>query len=114
MTDEYLLDRGFTEFKPTRFNSENVETCFQKRYDDDEGKRYFITINKWKPMKHPHTGEVWGPDYEYTAQLYQKDTHCAVDILFHSDWALEDVEKHLAAMFDSGMYDYYETWDGER
>jgi hypothetical protein len=108
MTDKYLIDKGFKQFHPTQFDSDGVETCFQKRYRDNKGTRYFITINKWKPMTHPHTGEVWGPAYEYHVQLYQKEKHSAIDILFHSEWELEDVEKYLKKLFDSGMFDYYE------
>lgn len=110
MNDKFLIDNGFTEFRPNRFNSDGVEKCFQKRYDNKIGKKYFITINKWKEMKHPYTGEVWGPSYEFTTQLYKKDTHEAVDILFHSNWKLEDVEEYLSFLFDTGRFDYYEKF----
>ena len=110
MTDEYLIERNFKKFKPGPYLSEGVEACFQKRYDDERGKKYFITINKWEPFTHPHTGKTFPPDYEYTAQLYKKDTHDAVDILFHSSWNLEDVEEYLEMMFDTGKFDYYEEF----
>ena len=40
MTDEELLSRGYREFKPGPFDGEYVEKMFQKRFDDDVGKKY--------------------------------------------------------------------------
>ena len=114
MCDQDLLDQGFHEFRPTPFDSDSVETCFQKRYDDEQGKKYFITIKKWKAWRHPHTGELTLPSYEYDVQLYKKDDHDAMDILFHSSWALKDVEDYLEKLWNTGLFDYYETWDGNR
>ena len=48
--------------------------------------------------------------YEYSTQLYRRDTHDAVDISFHSSWTLEQVEEHVEGLFKTGMYDYYERW----
>ena len=111
MTDQELLDRGFKQFNPTPFDSDGIETCFQKRYDDDVGKRYFITVHKWKPMTHPHTHEVFPASYEYNVQLSGKANHDAVDVLFHSTWELDAVEDCLRKMFETGMFDYYEKFN---
>lgn len=110
ITDKFLLDKGFKQFPPSWLDSDNVETCFQKRYDDDDGKKYFITIRKWKEWIHPTTHEKHPPAYEFMVQLYQKDTHNALDLTFHDDWFLEDVEKYLETLFETEMFDYYEKF----
>lgn len=114
MSDQDLINKGFHEYSPSAFDHESVETCFQKRYDDENGKKYFITVKKWKEFYHPHTHEVYPPNYEYDTQLYKKDGHDAVDVLFHSSWNIEDVEDYLEKLWGTGLFDYYEMWDGSR
>ena len=111
MTDKDFLKQGFHQFPPTQFDSSGVETCFQKRYDDDKGKKYFITVKKWSGWVHPHTGDKVPPGYEYDVQLYKKDDHDAIDLLFHSSWALADVEKYMEQLWNTGLFDYYEEWE---
>ncbi len=110
MCDQDLLNLGFKKFSPSSFDSNDVEICFQKRYDNEIGKKYFITVKKWKAWRHPHTGELIPPAYEYDTQLYKKDGHDAINLLFHSSWELEDVEKYLEAMWKTGLFDYYEKF----
>ena len=47
MTDEYLIEQGYKKYEPTRFDNESVVARFQKRFDDDFGKKYFIDVLKW-------------------------------------------------------------------
>ena len=113
MNDKILIENGFHSFSPGPFLDKDVELCFQKRYDNDKGKKYFITVNKWRPFTHPHTGETFPSAYEYTTQLYKKESHDALNLLFHSSWKLEDVESCLETLFATGMFDYYEKFDEE-
>jgi len=110
VTDEYLVERGYKEYAPGPWDHDGVEKRFQKRFDDEVGKRYFIDVVKWKPFKHPHTGETFGPDYTYETQMYKKKTHDAVNFEFHSSWKLEDVEDFMRKQFSTWLYDYYELW----
>lgn len=110
MTDQILLENGFKEFKPSRFSNEGIETGFQKRYDDKYGKKYFITVYKWKGITHPITKEKFEPSYEYNTQLYKVKSHDAVDLIFHSSWTLQDVEDYVEILFDTGLFDYYEEF----
>ena len=111
MTDKEFTDLGFREFAPTPFDSKSVEKCFQKRYDDDVGKKYFITVRKWMEMIHPHSGERIPPVYEYDVQLYKKNGHEALDLLFHSNWTLEDVEDYMEKLWNTGLFEYYRLLD---
>ena len=111
MTDEYIIEKGYKEFKPTRFHSSDTSKCFQKRFDDDIGKKYFIDINKynWNGLIPKEAEKNY--TYEYEVQLYRKETHDAVDMTFHGSWELKDVEDFVKNMFKSGTLDYYEKWD---
>lgn len=111
MKEKYILEKGYKEFKPTQIHSDRTSKCFQRRFDDDIGKKYFININKndWKGLLHKEVEDSY--IYEYEVQLYSKDTHDAINMLFHSSWTLDQVEEFVENMFQSGTLDYYEKWD---
>lgn len=115
MTDQDFIQRGFKQFPPTpRLDPDSMETHFQKRYDDEVGKRYFITVNKWKEFEHPYTHEKFESTYEYSVQLYKKSGRHdakAVDFLFHSTWTLDEVEDYMQKLFETGLFEYYEKWE---
>lgn len=108
--DQYLIDQGFTRYDKTPYDNDSVECIYQKCYKDDIGKKYFINIKKWKPWTHPYTEAVQPTTYEYGIQLYKKDSHDAINLLFHSTWKLTDVEMYLDAMWNTGLFDYYEEY----
>ena len=110
MNDEILIELGYTQFCPSPYESENVITCFQKRFQDSKGTKYFITINKWKGWHHPHTGEIICAGYESNIQFYKKDSHKALDLTFHIDWDIDEVESYAEKLFDTGLFDYYENF----
>ena len=109
MNDEYILSKGYKEFEPSPFDGDGVITMFQKRFDDEIGKKYFITIKKWSWEKF---GRADIPDYtyEFDTQLYQKDTRNPINIEWFSGWELDDVEKHLENLWNADEYDYYEVF----
>jgi len=113
MTDKYLIENGFEQFAPRWDSTGNIEIAFQKLYNDEIGKKYFIHVNKWRAIEHPHTHEIIGPHYEYKVQLYKKDSRSALDFTFHNDWTLEDVEYYIDEIFNTGMFDYYERFDNK-
>lgn len=112
MSDDDLLEKGYIKFKPSKFDSDNVEVLFQKRFDDDIGKKYFITVKKWKAWKHPYTLETFPSVYEYNIQMYKKGNRdLALDLLFHSSWNLIDVEKYTDELWNTGLFEYYELFN---
>jgi hypothetical protein len=118
LTDDIILARGYKEYKPTAFHSEGIIKCFQKRFDDDKGKKYFIDINKWSWDDIASVAHKMDPcyksyTYEFETQLYKKGTHDAVDMIFHNSWKIEQVEEFVEIMFQMGMLDYYEKWEEE-
>lgn len=118
INDDYILSKGYKEYPPSHFHNSSVVKCFQKRFDDDYGKKYFIDINKWYwgDVVPEYRKDKWYEEYtyEFCVQLYQKGTHNAIDINFHQQWTLEEVEVYIEKQFALGIYDYYEDWEGNR
>lgn len=110
MTDKYIISKGYREYEPIVFDPPDVEKRFQKRFDDDVGKKYFIDVKKWRALRRPHMSELTNVSYEYETQMYKKDTHDAVNFEFLSSWDLESVEEFMEKQFATGMFDYYELW----
>lgn len=108
--DEYIVSKGYKEFKPTSFNNNSVIRCFQKRFDDENGKKYFITVNKWDWT---WVNDAYTPpySYEFDIQLYQKETHAPININFFSGWNLDDVEEYMEKIWNLNIFDYYEEWN---
>jgi hypothetical protein len=115
LTDEIILSEGYKEYKPTKFHNQGVVKCFQKRFDDEAGKKYFIDVNKWywRDIVPAHRRDSWYKEYtyEFETQVYGIKDHDAIDLTFHSSWELEDVEEFVEKIFQTGMLDYYEKWN---
>lgn len=115
LTDEYFLNRGYKKYDRSRIDTVSVLYHFQKRFDDEIGKKYFIDINKhsneW--MSEYDKRRDWYKPYSYTysCQLYEKETHAPINLEFFSDWSIERVESFVERLFQNGELDYYEKWD---
>ena len=115
MTDEYLLERGYKQYEPSPLDDNLVVANFQKRFDDNYGKKYFINVLKWSHDYIPvnHRDKYWTP-FSYTYEIYFtmfEGKSLKLDF-FSSDWALEEVEEFIENFFNTMKPDYYETWDG--
>lgn len=106
--EKRLIEKGYKEFKPEPFKSLSISTGYQKRFDDKIGKKYFISIYKWKSWVHPTTQEVIPESYEYEIQFTRGGK--ALDLLFHSSWDIDDVEHQVEFLWETGYYDYYEVY----
>lgn len=115
MTDQDFIQRGFKQFSPTPyFDSNGIETLFQKRYDDKIGKRYFITVNKWKPIVDYRNGKTWPSNYEYEVYFQKDDGNGntkAIKILLYSGWNIDEAEEYVQKLFETGLFEYYEKWE---
>lgn len=112
--DEKLIERGYHAYPPGPFDDDGIIACFQKRFDDEEGKKYFINVHKWRPLEHPHTHDTIPSGYEYAVQLETKDKRNPINLLFFASWSIEEVEQHVETLFATGMYRHYEYWDIEK
>lgn len=96
-----LLDKGYKEFHPTRFDI--ADRCFQKRFRAENGDTlYFINVNMYYS---------WGTipeNFEVEVRLYQKGTHEPVNMKFFCDWSLADVEDYVQRIYNVGFEPYEE------
>lgn len=118
MTDDFLLERGYKKYGRSIYDNDYVVTRFQKRFDDDFGKKYFINIikisNNFVP-EHLRRKEGWEPyTYSYEVQVTQSASENALNLEFYPDWKLEDVEEFMESMFEKMKLNYYESWEAER
>ena len=99
MNFEELLDRGYREYNPPLLSNAH-RTC-QKRFDDGDGnKLYFISVYLY----------TWdGSDrYEAHIQLYQKETHCPLDLNFFNGWSIADIEEYAEFIYNTDKFEPYE------
>ena len=118
MNDEYILERGYKRYDPTPvLDNDSIVAKFQKRFDDDFGKKYFIDIAKWSHDYVPEgrRDEWWKPfSYEYDLCVTMFEEEKPIWIKLGTSWTLEEVENFAEKFFDKMEPNYYESWDEER
>lgn len=116
MTDEYLIERGYMEYRPTVLDDKSIVARFQKRFDDNFGKKYFINAIKWSNEYIPiqYRTEHFTPfTYEYEAQVTVSEKENPINLQFFADWELEKVEEFMEDLFNKMKLNYYESWETE-
>lgn len=115
MKDEYLLERGYKQYQPIPvLDNEYIVARFQKRFDDDIGKKYFIDVKKWSHDYIPKSrrDELWEHfSYEYECYITMFDEEKPINFEFGTSWTLEEVENFMENFFEKIKPNYYETWD---
>ena len=118
ITDEYLLERGYKQHKPTPvIDSDLIVAKFQKRFDDDFGKKYFIDVLKWSHNFVPeyHRDKWWKPfSYAYHLYVTMFEEEKPIYFEFGTSWTIEEVENFAEEFFDKMKPNYYEDWDEYR
>ena len=107
-TDEKLIESGFKKYNTNNTMYDAKKYLFQKRYKNNKGDTlYFLDVYKWDwTFANDRVPEQY--TYQITTQLYQKDTHEAINIEFGVGMGIEDAEKFITNMFDAGMVEPYE------
>ena len=112
ITDEVLLNAGYKQFKIGLEFHPTAETGFQKRFDDEIGKKYFITCIKYPAWEHPYMKETIPASYEFEIQFSDKETNCPVNVLLFAGWEnIESVEKRAEDFWNMGCWKYYERFE---
>lgn len=113
VTDEILLERGYKQYNLIQlFDSDSAVARFQKRFDDKNGKKYFIDAVKYSHYYIPQDrrGDWWKPfDYEFKVQLTINEK--AINFEFFSDWEIDEVEEYVEKIWQQMGHNYYERWD---
>lgn len=114
MNDTYLLERGYKEYEPAPYDDDYIVGRFQKRFDDEIGKKYFIDVIKWSNEFVPESrrGDWWEPTtHEYEVHITMNETEHPLIIHFLSSWELEEVENFAEDFFEKMKPNYYEKWN---
>ena len=118
MDDKYLMENGYKEYSPTPYlDNSSIITKFQKRFDDDFGKKYFVDIEKWSNGYVPvNRRDKWWQPFSYVCRLYitMFEEEKPIYFEFGTNWTIEEVEKFAEDFFDKMKPNYYESWDEER
>ena len=112
MTDEYLINCGYKQYKPTDLDNKSIVARFQKCFLDAVGKRYFINVLKWSNEYIPaeHRTEFYEPfTYEYEVQVEIDEK--SLRLHFFTSWTIEEVENFMVDFYKKMHPDYYEKWD---
>ena len=110
--DDEFIKRGYHAYAPLAIDNPSIAKRFQKRFDDDTGKKYFIDILCWDNSYIPTycRGEYYEPyTYEYETQINIDDK--PINLTFYNSWTIERVEQYVEKMFQLGLFDYYEKWE---
>lgn len=115
MNDEYLIKKGYKEYPPTRFDTTDFTVKrFQKRFDDENGKKYFIDVlkNSWIFVEPSRRDSWWKPyTYTYEVQITMFEDRKPLNMEFFSSWTLEEVEEYMERLFETMKFNHYEKWD---
>ena len=117
MTDEYLLEKGYRKYPSTPLDDEYIVARFQKRFDDDFGKKYFIDVLRWSHDYVPtfYRENNWEPySYEYEIHFSMYEEEKSLNLKFFNSWTLEEVEIFAEDFFNKMKPNYYESWEGDR
>ena len=116
MDDKYLIALGYKQYPPSAVDSDIVVALFQKRFDDEHGKKYFINVKKndMSFVPETHRGSYWKPfNYDYEVQVTFGEDERTVNMEMFSGWTIEQVEEFLEDFFDKMKPNYDELWDSE-
>lgn len=111
ITSDSLITAGYKPFTQ-RGLKEFTNSYFQKRFDDEYGKRFYITIseydNKDIQQRYPESNT---PDFSYAPDGQFTDANGVVfDIGMHSPKSVEEMESFFVNIWDKQCCEYYEKW----
>lgn len=109
-SEEKLIQLGFKKYPKVRYIDDDITLYrYQKRYDDDVGKKYFIDCvvrdDSWRKYGSP--GDL---SFEFETQLYLAETHTAFNITFLTK-DIDEITEFIESMFEAGFLDHYELFD---
>lgn len=115
MDEKYLEERGYHKYKRTMFDSNWVSARYQKRFDDDTGKKYFLDILEYdnSDLK-ARMPDVNFQKYDYEFEVYLTffgDEDKPIQCKMYAGWTLEEAEMMAEKMFQTLGANYYEKWE---
>ena len=117
--EQELIDNGY---KPFKSNLNSSIRGFQKRFDNEIGKKYFITIwhyNHAKQLNRPDLlkQDSYTSDVQFRFDKDGKDSTCNIEYwgdMLPNDYrpvtTLKDIESFFEDFFNKFKPEYYESW----
>lgn len=116
--EKELIAAGYKKYT-SRLDKQYADYFYQKRFSDDEGKKYFINFSHYPANRYGQTElkESWNADVQFITI-----SGPTVDIEYFSFWteeneynhpitSIEDVEQFFEKMWETNLFEYYEKWD---
>ena len=109
LTRETLLAASYKPFKQ-RNVKEFTNNFYQKRFDDEKGKRYFITIAEYDNSKYKVSHPML-PDFSYSPDGQFRSNGITFNVEMLTPEFVEQMEAFFERMWVDMKCDYYERWD---
>lgn len=114
MTDDDWLAAGYRRYASSRVPHETADYLLQKRFDDERGKRYYITVYCYDSSKYPPPHNV-GVGYMPTAHFALGDNMPFFNVEMNGidGWGggVEGVEAWFERLWVLFHSPYYEKWE---
>ena len=115
LTPEDWIAKGYKQFKSTI--KPLADFGLQKRFDDENGKRYFITVWVYDNSAYMDRYEGWSMwSFQPDVQFKMEDG-TTFDVVYHhtnnTQWgvtSIDDVEAFFYNMWEKLGCQYYEKW----
>lgn len=108
LTKETLLAAGYKPFKSRV--KQYTDQGYQKRFDDEHGKRYFITVWEYDNRPYKHNCPQLN-DFNYAPESQFEIGTIAFNVEMITPESVEEMEAFFERMWMSMNCDYYETGD---
>src|SRR5579875_1335446 len=107
---QILEENGYREFRdPMKRDNPAYKKSYQKRFDDEYGKKYFINFSFTHYTHNMYGGNIpESVSWEADVQLETVDGS-TINLLYFSakDHHLQQVEKFFETQFKTGLYQHY-------
>lgn len=108
LTKEALLAAGYKPFKSK--HKQYTDQGYQKSFDDEQGKRYFITVWEYDNTPYKHTCPQLN-DFNYAPDSQFEIGTIAFNVEMITPESVEEMEAFFERMWVQMGCDYYERWD---
>lgn len=120
ITEEILLQNKYKKFNSVweeRSHKNTYISSYQKRFDNDVGKKYFITLNLHdfsQYRQEPEDKYSWSIDTQFyipKGDEYHDDETFNVDYFVYGDTTIEMIELFYEKLWNNMGCRHYEKWD---
>lgn len=108
LTKEQLIAAGYKPFIQRNLK-EFTNSFYQKRFDDENGKKYFITVAEYDNSKYQHLHNLPEFSYQPDSQLVSNGITFNVDML--NPESIQQMEELFEKMWYNLGCEYYELFD---